>query len=68
MTEPPKMLSSKDLMYITDILMISEAHIKKFREYSNILTDEKIKTEITTLETLLLNQFQTLLEVIASES
>ena len=66
MTEPPKMLSGKDMMYITDILTISEAHIKKFREYSNILNDEQIKKEINALETLLLNQYQTLLEVISS--
>ena len=67
MVEPPKMLSTKDMMYITDILTISEAHIKKFREYSNILNDEQIKDEISAIEKLLLNQYQTLLEVIASE-
>jgi len=62
MIEPPKMVSTKDVMYISDILNTIYTLAKKLNYYE--INDEKIKQLINKITTSFTNQYSTLLEVL----
>ena len=64
MIEPPVMVSTKDVMHISDILNVTYSLIKKFKHYDNEISDEKIKQLVISTTTELTNQYSTLLEVL----
>ncbi len=67
MNKPPVMISTKDSMYVGDILNVTAAFIKKFRHYDNEIQDNKIKQLVLTITSTLKGQYTKLMEVLKSE-
>lgn len=64
MQEPPVMVSTKDCMYISDILNMSVAIVKKFKHYDSEINDVQIKQLVGNITNQMKNQYSTLLEVL----
>lgn len=64
MEEPMDMLSTKDFMYISDILMIQYTYIKKLNHYSELISDSKIQEQLEKVTRQLTKGYDTLLEVL----
>lgn len=64
MNKSPVMVSSKDIMYITDILNVTHAFAKKFKHYNNEIQDPKILNTVAGFTNQLVNQYNNLLGVL----
>ena len=64
MEEPMEMISCKDTMYISDILMMQYTFIKKLLFYDEIVTDTKIKDLLNKVSKQLTKGYDALLEVL----
>lgn len=64
MREPPKMLSTKDLMYIEDLFNMLLTTNKKITYYESIAIDSKIKQLMHEIHNELKLEYNSLLEVI----
>jgi hypothetical protein len=64
MSEPPVMVSTKDAMYINDILNISSSMIKKIDHYLKEAKDEKLKSLIKKTSKKMKENYHILLEVL----
>ena len=64
MEEPMEMISTKDNMYISDILMMQYTYIKKLLFYDELVTETKVKDLINKVSKQLIKGYDTLLEVL----
>ena len=64
MNEPPKMLSNKDILYISDILNQQYVLVKKLNSYELSIKDKEIQKLIKRTCEMLKNNYNTLLEVL----
>ena len=64
MNQPPVMVSTKDSMYICDILNVTHAFMKKFKHYDNEIQDAKLKQMVQGFTTQLENQYQNIMGVL----
>ena len=67
MNKPPVMVSTKDSMYITDVLNITHCFIKKFDHYDNEIQDTKIKKLVNNATNELIKQYNSLMEELKHE-
>lgn len=66
MKQPPKMVSTKDAMYISDILPMNFTMIKKTFLYEDLIKDENIQKLNNDVRKELKAQYKTLMEVLNS--
>lgn len=64
MKEPNAMLSNKDVLYISDILMIQYTFIKKLMFFSDLTEDIEVNTHINKVKKEALTSYDSLLEVL----
>ena len=64
MKTPPKMISTKDILYFSDVFNVNRAFIKKLDHYNTLVKDSKIKAHLKTVRLALNNHYKTLLEVL----
>ena len=62
MNEPPKMLSTKDILYFSDILNVTGTYIKKFKHYDDLISCKEMKTLVLTITKELTSQYSVLLK------
>ena len=62
MNKVPTMISTKDKLYISDILNVTYLFAKKFDHYESMVKDKKIKDLITTSSDMLKKQYSKLME------
>ena len=64
MSEPKKMISTRDLLYIEDLLSVICMFVKKIDHYDEEITDEKIKNNVAKVSLNLKDQYRSILEVL----
>ena len=64
MKTPPKMISTKDILYFSDAFNVTRALVKKLDYYETLVKDTKIKSHLKTVRLNFYNQYKTLLEVL----
>jgi len=67
MNKPPVMISTKDTIYMSDLLNVIYFLIKRFDHYDSVIQDKKIKQLTETVSKGLKNQYESLLEVLNND-
>lgn len=68
MNEPPVMISTKDLSYISDIFEWNFTMAKMANDMKEKITNEEIKTLISKVSTMHTNICQTLVTILGGEN
>ena len=64
MNKPPKMFSTKDILYFSDVLNVTRTYVKKFKHYENMIKDATIKKQVSTAAKDLEKQYNSLMGVL----